>query len=46
LSTTESVPPWYGVAYFVVGPAAAFIGAALHSLRPASTAAVRARLRW
>ena len=35
LSTTESLPPWYGVAYFAMGPAAAFIGAALRSLRPA-----------
>jgi hypothetical protein len=33
LSTTESMPRWYGVAYFVVGPAASFIGAALRSLR-------------
>jgi hypothetical protein len=33
--TTESAPLWYRVAYFFVGPAAAFIGSALRSLRPA-----------
>lgn len=35
LSSTESVPPLWGVAYFVTGPSAAFIGGALRSLRPA-----------
>jgi hypothetical protein len=33
--TTEDMPHWYGVAFFVTGPAAAFIGSALRSLRPA-----------
>jgi hypothetical protein len=33
--TTENAPLWYRVAYFFVGPAAAFIGSALRSLRPA-----------
>jgi hypothetical protein len=33
-STTESTPTWYRIAYFFVGPAAAFIGSALRSLRP------------
>jgi hypothetical protein len=33
-STTESVPPWYRIAYFFAGPAATFIGSALRSLRP------------
>jgi hypothetical protein len=28
---SESVPLWYRVAYFFVGPAAAFIGGALRS---------------
>ena len=32
--TTESTPLWYRIAYFFVGPAAAFIGSALCSLRP------------
>jgi hypothetical protein len=31
----ESLPIWYTIAYFCVGPAAAFIGSALRSLRPA-----------
>ena len=31
----ESLPTWYTIAYFCVGPAAAFIGSALRSLRPA-----------
>jgi len=35
LLTTESLPPWLRVAYFCVGPAAAFIGSALRSHRPA-----------
>jgi hypothetical protein len=35
LSTTESMPLWYRIAYFFVGPAAAFIGSALRPLRPA-----------
>jgi hypothetical protein len=35
VATAESAPLWYRVAYFFVGPAAAFIGCALHSLRPA-----------
>jgi hypothetical protein len=34
VSTTESVPQWYRIAYFFVGPAAVFIGSALRSLRP------------
>jgi hypothetical protein len=34
LSTTESMPLWYRVAYFIVGPAATLIGTALRSLRP------------
>jgi hypothetical protein len=34
LSTTERMPLWYRVAYFFVGPAAAFIGTALRSPRP------------
>jgi hypothetical protein len=33
LSTTESMPLWYRVAYFFVGPAATYIGTALSSLR-------------
>jgi hypothetical protein len=33
-STTESTPTWYRIAYFFVGPTAAFIGSALRSLRP------------
>jgi len=33
LSADEAVPAWYRVAYFFVGPAAAFIGTALRSLR-------------
>jgi len=32
---TENAPLWYRAAYFFVGPAAAFIGSALRSLRPA-----------
>ena len=32
--STESPPTSYRVAFFVVGPAAAFIGSALNSLRP------------
>ncbi len=31
--TTENTPPWYRIAYFFVGPVAAFIGSALRSLR-------------
>jgi hypothetical protein len=34
LWTTESMPLWYRIAYFVVGPAAAFLGSAMRSLRP------------
>jgi len=34
VSTTESAPQWYRIAYFFVGPAAALIGSALRSLRP------------
>ena len=34
LWTTESLPPWLRIAYFFVGPAAAFVGSALRSLRP------------
>jgi hypothetical protein len=34
LSTTEDMPLWYRIAYFFVGPAAAFIGTVLRSLRP------------
>ena len=30
----ESLPAWYTIAYFCVGPAAAFIGSALQSRRP------------
>jgi uncharacterized membrane protein AbrB (regulator of aidB expression) len=33
--TTEDMPHWYGIAFFVTGPAAALIGSALRSLRPA-----------
>jgi hypothetical protein len=33
LSTTESMPPWYGIAYFATGPIAAIIGGALRSPR-------------
>jgi len=33
LSSTENVPTLWGVAYFVTGPSAAFIGGALRSLR-------------
>ena len=33
--TTESAPLWYRLAYFFVGPAAAFIGSAMRSQRPA-----------
>jgi hypothetical protein len=35
LWTTESMPTWFRIAYFIGGPAAAFIGSGLHSLRPA-----------
>jgi hypothetical protein len=31
----ESLPTWYRIAYFLVGPAASFIGGALNSLRVA-----------
>ncbi len=34
LWTAESMPPWYRIAYFFTGPAAAFVGNALRSLRP------------
>jgi hypothetical protein len=34
LWAAENMPAWYRVAYFVTGPAAAFIGGALRSLRP------------
>jgi hypothetical protein len=34
LWANESVPTGYSIAYFCVGPAAAFIGSALRSLRP------------
>jgi hypothetical protein len=33
LLTSESMPPWYRVAYFIAGPSAAFIGGSLRSLR-------------
>jgi hypothetical protein len=33
--STESSPLWYRVSWFFVGPAAALIGSALHSIRPA-----------
>jgi hypothetical protein len=33
LGTSESLPPWYRIAFFIVGPAAAFFGSALRSLR-------------
>jgi hypothetical protein len=33
LLADEAVPAWYRVAYFFVGPVAAFIGTALRSLR-------------
>jgi hypothetical protein len=33
LWSTESVPAWHRIAYFLVGPAAAITGAALHLLR-------------
>ena len=35
LLSTERMPAWFRIAYFVVGPAAAFIGSALRSRRPA-----------
>lgn len=35
LTSTESAPAWYRAAYFVVGPAAVFIGSALRSWRRA-----------
>lgn len=31
--TTEPMPLWFRVGYFIVGPAAAFIGSAVHSRR-------------
>ncbi len=31
LTSTETVPAWYRISYFLVGPAAAFIGSALRS---------------
>jgi hypothetical protein len=31
LTSAESIPTWYRIAYFLVGPAAAFIGCALRS---------------
>ena len=34
VSSMESPPLWYRIAYFFVGPAATFIGSALRSLRP------------
>jgi hypothetical protein len=34
LWSTESMPVWYRITYFVVGPAAACIGSVLRSLRP------------
>jgi hypothetical protein len=34
LWATESMPTWYRIAYFLVGPAATFIGNALRSRRP------------
>jgi hypothetical protein len=30
LTSAENVPGWYRVAYFIAGPAAAFLGSALH----------------
>jgi len=33
VSTTETAPLWYRIAYFFVGPAAVFIGRALHHRR-------------
>ena len=33
LWSTEIMPPWYRIAYFLVGPAAIFLGSALRSLR-------------
>lgn len=33
--STEAMPRWYRIAYFLVGPAATFIGSALRSLRSA-----------
>ena len=38
LWTAESVPLWYRIAYFFVGPTAALIGSVLHRLRPAREA--------
>jgi hypothetical protein len=35
LWSTETMPHWYRIAYFLVGPAATFLGSALRSLRPA-----------
>jgi uncharacterized membrane protein AbrB (regulator of aidB expression) len=32
--STESMPRWYRIAYFLVGPAAACLGSALRSRRP------------
>ena len=34
LWSTESVPTWYTIAYFIVGPAATLIGSTLSSRRP------------
>jgi hypothetical protein len=34
LWATESMPGWYRIAYFIVGPAASFIGGALRSRQP------------
>ena len=33
--STETMPRWYRIAYFLVGPAAACIGSVMHSLRRA-----------
>jgi hypothetical protein len=33
LWASESMPTWYRIAYFLVGPAATFIGSAMHSMR-------------
>lgn len=37
LWSTETMPLWYRIAYFLVGPAATFIGSALRSLRAAGS---------
>ncbi len=34
LTSTEIVPTWYQITYFLVGPSAVFIGSNLHSFRP------------